>query len=559
MGSMDAYVLLAIILGFSALISFLFMKMGFSHVAGYLISGIILSITFREILAEYGNVLKFFSEIAITLLVFEIGRALGIRSVGSLRLLPISILVFEILTAFLIALAVGNLLDLNAVEVFVLTIIGSFSSTPVIFKFLNELKFDEDVKRTVLSVMILEDVCAIIALAILPQLAIGGVHFLEIMNLLVFSLVITATLVFLGLTLVNRILAKVIKPDELGVSISISSALLFATISKFFGLSPALGAFAAGIALSTHPRNEEIGSYLKPLREIFLILFFVSLGLEAGLPSEFSPPLLLIPFLIILGRFYAFTTSNWVFSKPSLDECIRIGFLATSVGEFGMIVAYEAMNLGLVGREFLSVSAIAVILGMLTSSKLSSKTTYAEKLASIVPMEVKVFVDSISVNLRRVVESEGGEFVRLLIFRVARNVIAVVIVSLIGSASLYILNVFAPELKYVGLAIILALVFAVILAVSARTKSHVEGICSVLVEKRGVDPRIKRVLSGLTFTLIMLMSLNVVVLVSGRFLLEIVKEVLMIPLSTSFVTLVFFITFSLSAYLIYREILKMPI
>ncbi|MFN3384177.1 MAG: cation:proton antiporter [Archaeoglobaceae archaeon] len=556
---MDAYVLLAIILGFSALISFLFMKMGFSHVAGYLISGIILSITFREILAEYGNVLKFFSEIAITLLVFEIGRALGIRSVGSLRLLPISILVFEILTAFLIALAVGNLLDLNAVEVFVLTIIGSFSSTPVIFKFLNELKFDEDVKRTVLSVMILEDVCAIIALAILPQLAIGGVHFLEIMNLLVFSLVITATLVFLGLTLVNRILAKVIKPDELGVSISISSALLFATISKFFGLSPALGAFAAGIALSTHPRNEEIGSYLKPLREIFLILFFVSLGLEAGLPSEFSPPLLLIPFLIILGRFYAFTTSNWVFSKPSLDECIRIGFLATSVGEFGMIVAYEAMNLGLVGREFLSVSAIAVILGMLTSSKLSSKTTYAEKLASIVPMEVKVFVDSISVNLRRVVESEGGEFVRLLIFRVARNVIAVVIVSLIGSASLYILNVFAPELKYVGLAIILALVFAVILAVSARTKSHVEGICSVLVEKRGVDPRIKRVLSGLTFTLIMLMSLNVVVLVSGRFLLEIVKEVLMIPLSTSFVTLVFFITFSLSAYLIYREILKMPI
>ncbi len=556
---MDAYVLLTVILGFSALISFLFMKMGFSHVAGYLISGIILSLTFRETLAEYENVLKFFSEIAITLLVFEIGRTLGIKSVRDLRFLPMSILAFEILTAFLIALVVGNLLDLSAVEIFVLAIIGSSGSTPVIFKLLNELKFDEEVKRTLLSVIILEDVCAIIVLAILPQLAIGNVHFLEIMGLLVFSLAITATLVFIGLTLINRIFARVIKPDEIGVSISISSALLFAAISKSFGLSPALGAFAAGIALSTHPRNEEIGSYLKPLREIFLILFFVSLGLEAGLPSEFYPSLLLIPFLIILGRFYAFTTSSWVFSKPSLDECIRIGFLATSVGEFGMIVAYEAMNLGLVGREFLSLSAIAVILGTLTSSKLSSKTSYAEKLASIVPMEVKVFVDSISINLRRVVESKGGEFVRLLIFRVARNVIAVVVVSLIGSASLYILNVFASELKYVNLAIVLALVFAVILAVSARTKSHVEEICSLLVEKRGVDPRIKRVVSGLTFTLIMLVSLNLIVLVSGRFLVEIVKEVLMIPLSTGFATLVFFITFSLSAYLIYREILKMPI
>ncbi|MEM0088194.1 MAG: cation:proton antiporter [Archaeoglobaceae archaeon] len=555
---MDVYILLAIVLGFSALSSLLFMKMGFSHVAGYLISGVFLSLIFRERIVEYKDFLKFFSDVAIALLVFEIGREIGIKGIEKFRLLPIAILVFEIFTAFLIAVAVGNLLDLTAIEVLVLATIGSFSSTAVIFKLLNELNFDEDIRKTVLSVMILEDLCAIMILAILPQFALE-VHLLEVVRLLGFSLGITAILVFLGLTMLNRFFEKVIKPDELGVSIAMSSALLFATISKSFGLSPALGAFSAGLALSTHPKNAEIGNYLKPVREIFLILFFVSLGLEAGLPSEFSPFLLFVPILIIFCRFYAFTASNWIFSKRSLEECVRIGFLATSVGEFGMIIAHEALNLGLVGREFLSLSATAVILGALSSSKLSSKTNYAEKIASLVPLEVKTLVSSISVSVSRVMESKSGEFVRSLINRIARNVIAVVVVSTLGSASLYVLNMFGSELKYVNLALVLAIVFAVILTVSAKTKSHVEELCCLLVEKRGLNPRIERVLSGLTFAFIMLTSLNVILLVSGRFFVEILKEVSMLPLAPSLATLVFLVTFSLSAYFIYRRIREIPI
>ncbi|MEM4711698.1 MAG: cation:proton antiporter, partial [Archaeoglobaceae archaeon] len=555
---MDVYVLLTIILGFAALSSLLFMKMGFSHVAGYLISGVFLSLIFRESIVEYKDILNFFSEIAIALLAFEIGREIGIRSIRNLTFLPIAILIFEILTAFLIAILVGNLFELKAMEIFILAAMGSFSSSAVVFKLLTDLKFDDEVKRVILTVSVLDDIWAIIVLAILPQLAVGHVHFIEIASLLVFSIVVTAALVFLGLTLLNRVFNKLIKPDELGVSLAISSALLFATISKSFGLSPALGAFAAGIALSMHPRNVDLGNYLKPVREVFLILFFVSLGLEAGLLSEIPVILFFIPILILFGRFLAFTASNWVFSKRSLDECVRIGFLATAAGEFGLIVSYEALNLGLIEREFLTLSAITMILGALSSSKFTPKTDYAEKIASLVPMEIKVFVDSISMSVSRLVESSGGEFMRLLVIRIARNVLVVVVVSLIGSAMLYILDFFTPELRYVNLAIVLAIIFAVILAVSMRTKSYVEDVCSLLVEKRGVNPKIKRVLSGLTFTFIMLTSLNLIILVSGRFFVEVAKEILMIPLGSGFVTFVFFLTFSLSVYFIYTRIRKIP-
>ncbi|MEM0315722.1 MAG: cation:proton antiporter, partial [Archaeoglobaceae archaeon] len=482
----------------------------------------------------------------------------GIRSIRNLTFLPIAILIFEILTAFLIAILVGNLFELKAMEIFILAAMGSFSSSAVVFKLLTDLKFDDEVKRVILTVSVLDDIWAIIVLAILPQLAVGHVHFIEIASLLVFSIVVTAALVFLGLTLLNRVFNKLIKPDELGVSLAISSALLFATISKSFGLSPALGAFAAGIALSMHPRNVDLGNYLKPVREVFLILFFVSLGLEAGLLSEIPVILFFIPILILFGRFLAFTASNWVFSKRSLDECVRIGFLATAAGEFGLIVSYEALNLGLIEREFLTLSAITMILGALSSSKFTPKTDYAEKIASLVPMEIKVFVDSISMSVSRLVESSGGEFMRLLVIRIARNVLVVVVVSLIGSAMLYILDFFTPELRYVNLAIVLAIIFAVILAVSMRTKSYVEDVCSLLVEKRGVNPKIKRVLSGLTFTFIMLTSLNLIILVSGRFFVEVAKEILMIPLGSGFVTFVFFLTFSLSVYFIYTRIRKIP-
>lgn len=555
---MDVYVLLSIVLGLSAFVSLLFMKMGFSHVAGYLIAGVFLSVAFRGEVEVYKDALKFFSEIAITLLVFEIGREIGIRGVRDLKFLPLAILIFEIFTAFLLAVILGNLMELNTMEVLVLATVGSFSSTAVIFKLLSHLNFEEDVKRVVLSVMILEDICAMIILAILPQFA-GGVHVFEVLRLIFFALAVTASLVFFGITLLNRIFEKVIKPDEIGVSVAISSAFLFAMISKFFGLSPALGAFSAGIALSMHPRNVEIGEYLRPVRELFLILFFVSLGLEAGLPGEISLLLIFTPLLIILGRFYAFSASSWIFSKRSLSECIRLGFLATSVGEFGMIIAYEAMKLGLVGREFLSISAVGVILGTLVSSKLSQKIEYAEKISSLVPTELKALVDIVSINISRVLESKGGEFVRLLVLRIARNVVAVLVFSITASASLYVLDLFVPELKYVNLAFVFAIVFATILLVSIRTKNHVEEICSLLVEKRGLDPKIRRVLSGLTFAFIMLMSLNLVVLVSGRFFVEIVKEALMLPISSGFATVIFLLTFSLSFYYIYREIRKLQI
>ncbi|MEM1578975.1 MAG: cation:proton antiporter [Archaeoglobaceae archaeon] len=555
---MDIYILLSVILGLSALFAFIFNKIGFSHVAGYLFAGIVLSLTFHERFEENAEILQFFSEVAITLLLFEIGREIGFENIKRINLLPILILSFELFTAFFVAILFGTLLKLVWAEIFIIGVIASFSSTAVIFKLMGELKFESEIKELVLTVMILEDICAIVILAILPQLRFGGIAISEMIRLVIFSLVIAASLTLIGIRLLNKFFIRLIMPNELGIAIAIGSAFLFATISKYFGLSPALGAFSAGLALSTHPRNSELGEYLKPVREIFLILFFVSLGLEAGLIQEINILLLFFIPLIVFGRFFAFTTSTWIASKRSLDESIRIGFLATSVGEFGMVIAYEAVKLQLVGAGFLTLSALAVITGTIISSKLSQKKSYSEKISSLVPIEVKLFIDQISTNVAKLMESKASEFAKATVFRIMRNVIAIFLTTLLCSLLLYLLSFF-PSIGNFFAAVILATMFAVILAIAIKTKKQADVLCCILVEKRGLNPVVRNIFSGLTFIFLMMMSLNIAMLVSGRLIADLINKMFNIEIGNVIMFATLIILFSLTAYVLYLRLKEMPL
>lgn len=528
---MDIYLLLSVFLGLSALMAFLFKKMGFSHLAGYIVTGFLLTQMFAENIEANGELLKFFSEVAITLIVFEIGREIGIEKLRRMNLIPMTILGFEIFFAFFLALLFGILLKLNFIEVLILAIIASFSSTAIIFKIMEDLKFAEDTKKQILTVMILEDVYAVIILAILPNLRFGDFEIIEFIRFGTISLLITVILIISGITVVRMLFTKIVEPNELGVAIILGSTFLFAVISKSLGLSPALGAFSAGVALSTHPKNNEIGEYLKPLREIFLILFLVTLGTEAGLIKEFSPILLLAP-LIVLARFLAFTSANWFTSGKSLEESIRIGFVASCVGEFGMVIAYEATKIGLVNLEFLTLSAFSLILGAMISSKTSQNADkYSNKISSIVPIEIKTLVERISVNVRKIAEGKTSEVVRETFFRILRNVIILIATIILGSLVIYLSDRFLPYLSTLLIPIAFLFILLSIFLVGINTKKYSEDLCNIFIEQSKLNPVLKNVLVGSIFTALVLLSLDLALLVSSSFLIELVNRVYNVEIS----------------------------
>ncbi len=521
---MEIYLLLSVFLGFSALLTYLFERVGFSRIAGYLITGIVVSLLFSENLKANTELLNFFSDVAITLLVFEIGREIGIEKIRKMNLVPLMILSFEILFAFTFALFFGTILKLNFVEIMILAAAASFSSTAIVFRLMSELGFSEEVRRETLMVMVFEDIYAILILAILPNLRFGRLEFAEILRLLVISITITAVLVAIGLTLIRKIFIRVVSVNETGVAIILGSAFLFAAISKYFGLSPALGAFAAGVALSAHPRNPEIGEYLRPLREIFLIVFFVVLGTEAGMINAFSPLLLLAPIIVFL-RFLAFTSANWLTAGKCLEDGLKVGLVASCVGEFGMVITYEAARLGLVSMDFLAMSAISIVLGALISSRLSrSADDYAAKISSAVPNEVKNAVNKISANVHRILSGRASEIVRETFFKLLRNVLILVLTIMLGSASLYISDHLFPTLSvYIFVVILSAIILAIVL-IAINTKTHAQELCLNFVREGRLGFVLEEVIVSTTFLSLLLLSLSFAILAAGSFLVAIVDR-----------------------------------
>ncbi len=554
---MEIYLLLSMFLSISALMAYLLERIGFSRIAGYIITGIVLSFFFAESLKANTAFLHFFSEVAITLLVFEIGREIGIEKIRRMNLIPLMILGFEIFFAFFLALLFGTIFKLGIIEIVILAAIASFSSTPIIFKLATDLGLSERARREILMVAIFDDIYAIMILALLPNLRFDGFEPIEFLRLATFSLIVTAILIISGLTVVKKLFVKIVEPNEPGVAIILGSAFLFAIISKSLGLSPALGAFAAGIALSTHPKNSELSEYLRPLREIFLIVFFVSLGTQAGLINFFSPLLLLAP-LIVFFRFLAFTSANWLTTGKSLDESLKIGFAASCVGEFGMVITYEATKLGLIGLEFLTLSALSVILGALVSSKLSRRAdNYAVKISSAVPKEVKAFVDKISVNIYRIVEGKTSEVVEEAFFRILRNVLILIFTIVTCSSALYISDLLFPAVSVYLSIVIFSSIISIIILIAIKTRKYAEDLCSIFVDKSGINPVFKEVLVSSTFFTLVLLSLGLALLVSGSFLTGLVNRIYKVDIAHFL--MIFVISLFLSVILIvYMKVKRVP-
>ncbi len=183
---MEIYHLVALFLGFSALIVYLFERIGLSRIAGYIIAGIVLSFFLSETLKANIAMLNFFSEVAIILLVFEIGREIGIEKIRKMSLTPLIILGFELLFAFTFASFFGTILKLNPLEVLILAGVTSFSSTAIVFKLVSELGFSDKVRKEILMVMVLEDIYAVLILAILPNLKFGILDPTELLRLVFF-------------------------------------------------------------------------------------------------------------------------------------------------------------------------------------------------------------------------------------------------------------------------------------------------------------------------------------------------------------------------------------
>ena len=269
-----------------------------------------------------------------------------------------------------IGMAFGRAFGFSLIESLVIGFTLIFSSTIIGLKLLPTTVFHH--KRTgevMVSVLLLQDVIAIVVLLFLEGMSRGEMPLLEIG-----SLFLTLPLMFVFAYLMeryvlSRLIRKFDKIQEYIFLLAIGWCLGMAELAGVFGLSHEIGAFIAGVSLATGVASQFIAERLKPLRDFFLVIFFFSIGASLNLIvlQEVIIPALLIALAMLLLKPQVF---KWLLKKSgeSSGRSAEVGFRLGQMSEFSLLIAVMALEVGIIGAEVSYLIQASTVLTFLVSS-----------------------------------------------------------------------------------------------------------------------------------------------------------------------------------------------
>lgn len=365
-------------------IAFRFFKL--PSLVGQVLAGFVIGLM-GILSTESIEVMKIFSSLGVTLLLFLVGLEMNwqeIRHSGKtvfklfLGQTSLLVIIFAVFSFFVLRL--GFLPSL------VLATALTFSSTILVVKQLSEGKdLNSYVGKISLGVLLLQDLLAIVILALIPGFktgfSLGGLEVLLFKILLIF-LVINV----LGHLLVSWLMKYVIKSSEDLILFSLVwffLAVYFST--NVLGLTPEVGGILAGISLSTGWGHFQIVSKVRTLRDIFLTVFFVLLGLTVGSGAINWLLVVEIVLMAVLGKFLATAIVSW-WCGLNRKTVFSLSLNMTQISEFGLIVMSFGLSSSFWGNELVVAVTVAALISMVLSTILMASTRNLYKyLSKVLP------------------------------------------------------------------------------------------------------------------------------------------------------------------------------
>lgn len=249
----------------------------------------------------------------------------------------------------------------------------AMSSTTIIYKAFDDLGLrKKQFTGLVLSILILEDILAIVLMVMLSTMAVShnfeGTEMLESIGKLLFFLILWFVV---GIYLIPEFLKRCRKLDGRGnFAYCIIGCCGFGLVvmAANTGFSAAFGAFIMGSILAETIEAESIDRLVKPVKDLFGAIFFVSVGMmvDPAMIIEYAIPIIVITIAVILGQ-ATFGTFGVILSGKPLKTAMQCGFSLTQIGEFAFIIASLGVSLH-VTSDFLYpiVVAVSVITTFLT-------------------------------------------------------------------------------------------------------------------------------------------------------------------------------------------------
>jgi CPA2 family monovalent cation:H+ antiporter-2 len=348
-------------------------------ILGYVLAGIVIGPFTPGPRVHDAHSLELLAEIGVILLMYSIGIEFSPRDLLQVMWIALMGGPLGIVMSIGLGIAVGLPLGLPWTQGATLGAIISVASTMVLSRLLidsNRLLSSEG--KAMIGITLVEDFAVVVMTIVLPVLAnfstgkIGELGFS-----LLKAAIILIPVAFLAAKLVPPLLARVAstKSTELLVLVAVAVGFGIAALTQEVGLSLALGAFLAGMVISGSEYAHETLSQLLPLRDVFVALFFVTIGTLVDPRALLTHPVLLLVLLamIVVGKFVIWGLVALLF-RYSWRTAVRVGVGLTQIGEFSYVLVQVARNASLVDNALYNATLMASLLSILLNAFLVRAT-----------------------------------------------------------------------------------------------------------------------------------------------------------------------------------------
>ena len=364
---------LALMLVVAGIVTLVFKRLKQPLVLGYIVAGFLVSphMPYTASVADTENI-HLWADIGVMFLLFSLGLDFSFKKILKMGASPIISTMTIIFAMSMLGVCVGHAFGWSKMDCIFLGGMLAMSSTTIIYKAFDDLGLrQQQFAGLVMSVLILEDILAIVMMVMLSAIASGnnpdGGQMLGSVVKIGFFLVLWLVVGIFAVPLFLRSVRKLINAEVLLI-VSLGLCCAMAVFSTKVGFSSAFGAFIMGSILAETVEAEKIEKLVEPVKNLFGAIFFVSVGMlvDPQILIDYAFPILTLVLTILIGQ-AVFGSFSFMLGGESLKSAMRCGFSMAQIGEFSFIIASLGLSLGVIS-DFLYpvVVAVSVITTFLT-------------------------------------------------------------------------------------------------------------------------------------------------------------------------------------------------
>jgi Kef-type K+ transport system membrane component KefB/Trk K+ transport system NAD-binding subunit len=381
---------IALIIAFGTVVALIMQILKQPLIIGHIITGILVGPAFFN-LVKSEETITVFANLGIALLLFIIGLGLNpkvIKEVGKAAVVAGMVqIMFTTFLGYMVALALG----FSQLESGLIGVALAFSSTIIILKLISDKKEQTRLyAKLSVGILLIQDIVATIALLLLSSAsAEGGLSGADFALLGIKASLALLVMFIISIEILPRFNKLIAGSQEFLFLFALGWGLGLASAFELVGFSLEVGALLAGVGLATQTYAQEISSRLKPLRDFFVVVFFISLGTQLVFDDVFAvviPAVLLSAVVIIFNPIVITSALGMLGYTRKISFKVGIGM--AQISEFSLVFAILAERQGKLSSETLSV---LTLVGLLTIAISTYMITYADQLYVYLESHFKMF------------------------------------------------------------------------------------------------------------------------------------------------------------------------